>query len=172
MATAFHPAISRRTLIASSVAAAAIRASGAPVHPRRNDPMKLSPYILFDGSCADAMTFYHSVFGGDLHIGKVKDTPAKDHMPAFQHDKVLNARLESGGVAISASDWLMPGAAPVRGNTVCLFLMGRDAAEQKRVFDKLAEGGEVTNPLQQQFFGLYGALNDRFGVRWMFLTNA
>jgi hypothetical protein len=42
----------------------------------------------------------------------------------------------------------------------------------KTVFEKLAESAEVTNPLKEQFFGVYGALNDRFGVRWMFQTNS
>jgi hypothetical protein len=29
----------------------------------------------------------------------------------------------------------------------------------------------VTDSLNEQFFGTYGALNDRFGVRWMFQTD-
>jgi len=132
--------------------------------------MKLTPYLLFDGSCAAAMAFYHSVFGGELNVTKVKDTPAKDHMPAPHHEKVLNARLASGDLEISASDWLMPGQRPVRGNTVCLYLNG-SLPELKRLFGGLSEGAEVTDPLQAQFYGTYGALNDLFGVRWMFLTN-
>ncbi|MDE1938817.1 MAG: VOC family protein [Alphaproteobacteria bacterium] len=133
--------------------------------------MKLIPYLLFDGSCAEAMTFYRSVLGGKLSILKVKDSPAKDRMPAFQQEKVLNARIESGALTISASDWLMPGQTPQRGNTVCLFLTGESISEQKEFFDKLSEGADVTNPLSDQFYGVYGALNDRFGVRWMFLAN-
>jgi len=38
----------------------------------------------------------------------------------------------------------------------------------KTAFDKLSQGAEVTNPLKEVFFGVYGDLNDRFGVRWMF----
>ena len=162
---------SRRTFFASSVLTVLwARSNGATIQTRRNDPMKLNPYILFDGSCSEAMTFYHAVLGGDLHMTKVKDTPAKDHMPAHQHDKVLNATLTSGEVTGSASDWLMPGVSPVRGNTMCLFVTCPDASELKRYFDKLSAGANVTNPLKQEFYGLFGALNDRFGVRWMFLT--
>ena len=29
----------------------------------------------------------------------------------------------------------------------------------------------MTDSLKEQFFGTYGALNDKFGVRWMFQSN-
>lgn len=131
----------------------------------------LTPYLLLNGSCAQAMEFYQSVFGGELSMIKVKDSPARDHMPAFQHEKILNARLKSGPLEISASDWLRPDRTPVRGNTVCLFLSGGTVPELKTLFEKLSQGAQVTDPLTEQFFGLYGALNDKFGVRWMFVTN-
>ena len=131
----------------------------------------VTPYLLFEGRCRQAMEFYRSCFGGELTLTRVSDTPAKDHMPATQHDKVLNARLRGSNVDISASDWLRPDRTPVRGNTTCLYLSGGMFQELKSLFEKLAEGGEVTDPLSQQFFGMYGALNDKFGVRWMFHTN-
>jgi len=92
-------------------------------------------------------------------------------MPAFQQDKVVNAHFSGGSLEISASDWLALNETPVRGNTVCLFLSGGTFEELKTIFDKLSQGAEVTNPLKEVFFGVYGALNDRFGVRWMFQTN-
>ncbi len=58
----------------------------------------LSPYLLFEGTCREAMEFYHSVFGGNLTMAKVSESPAKDHMPAFQQNKIVNARLESSAV--------------------------------------------------------------------------
>lgn len=60
----------------------------------------LTPYLLFDGNCREAMEFYKSCLGGELNVTKVKDTPAQDHMPAFQHDKVINARLKSDNLEI------------------------------------------------------------------------
>ena len=131
----------------------------------------LTPYLLFDGTCREAMEFYHSVFGGELHMTKVSESPAKDQMPAFQQNKIVNARLKSPSVEISASDWLMPTATPVRGNTVCLFLSGGTFAELRSLFDKLADGANVTDPLKEVFFGTYGALNDKYGNRWMFQAN-
>jgi PhnB protein len=131
----------------------------------------LTPYLLLDGKCQQAMEFYKSCFGGELSLTKVKDSPIKDHMPAVQQDKVLNARLRSRNLEISASDWLRPQQTPIRGNTVCLYLSGGTLQELKTLFERLSEEAEVTDPLTEQFFGTYGALNDKFGVRWMFQTD-
>jgi PhnB protein len=127
---------------------------------------------LFDGKCEQAMEFYKACLGGDLTLVKVGESPAKDFMPAAMHHKVVNARLKSGDIDISASDWLMPNRTPVRGNTVCLYLSGGTKQELKGFFDRLSEGADVTDPLKDQFHGLYGALNDKFGVRWMFQTSS
>jgi len=131
----------------------------------------LTPYLLFDGHCREAMEFYCSCFGGELTVTKVKDSPVKDRMPTVQHEKVIHARLRSRNVEISASDWLRLDRTPIRGNTVCLFLSGGTLRELKALFEKLSEGAELTDPLTEQFFGTYGALNDKFGVRWMFQTD-
>jgi PhnB protein len=135
---------------------------------QENEMTTLTPYLLFDGNCRQAMDFYKSCFGGELTATKVKDSPAKAHVPAGQQEKMLNARLRSGNFDISASDWLMPGGAPIRGNSVCLYLSGGTLEQLKALFERLSEGAEVTSPLKEESFGTYGALNDKFGIRWMF----
>jgi PhnB protein len=129
---------------------------------------RLSTYLLFNGSCERAMEFYRSCFGGELTLTKVGDSPFEDQMPAAMHGRVLNARLKSVSVDISASDWLRTDARPVQGNTVCLYLSGGAHEELKTFFNRLSEGADVTDPLKEMFFGTYGALNDGSGVRWMF----
>ena len=131
----------------------------------------LTPYLLFDGNCRQAMEFYKSCLGGELTAIKVKDSPIKDSMPAQQQEKILNARLKSGNLDISASDWLMLERTPIRGNTVCLYLSGGTLEELKTLFGRLAEDAEAVTSLKEQFFGTYGALTDKFGVRWMFHAN-
>jgi PhnB protein len=131
-----------------------------------------SVFLLFDGKCRQAMEFYKSCFGGELAVTKVGESPAKDFMPAAMHEKVVYAQLKSGSVDISASDWLMPTRTPVRGNTVCLFLSGGTKQELKEFYGQLSQGADVTDPLRDEFHGLYGALNDKFGVRWMFQTSS
>jgi PhnB protein len=170
---------SRRRFLASAISIAALPAlpgsSMAEATMQKieggDEMTTLTPYLLFDGSCHAAMEFYKACFGGNLIATKVKDSPAKDHMPAVQQEKILNARLKSGNLDISASDWLRPDRTPIRGNTVCLYLSGGTLEDLKALFERLSEGAEVTDPLSEQFFGTYGALNDKFGVRWMFHLN-
>lgn len=168
---------SRRRFVGSALSAAGLAAlparslADAKMQKRGNEMTTLTPYLLFDGTCRQAMEFYKSCFGGDLTATKVKDSPAKDFMPAFQQEKIVNARLTNGKLEISASDWLRPAQTPIRGNTVCLYLSGGTLEELKTLFERLSEGAEVTDPLKELFFGTYGALNDKFGVRWMFQTN-
>jgi PhnB protein len=170
--------VSRRRFVAAALSTAVLAAlparSMADTRFKKtgeDEMTTLTPYLLFDGSCHQAMEFYKSCFGGELTATKVRDSPAKDFMPAVQQEKIVNARLRSGNVDISASDWLMLERTPIRGNTVCLFLSGGAFEALKALFEKLSEGAEVTDPLQEKFFGTYGALNDKFGVRWMFQAN-
>ena len=169
--------LSRRRFVGSTLSAAALAAlparsrAAAKMQKRGNEMTTLTPYLLFDGECQQAMEFYNSCFGGDLAATKVKDSPAKDFMPAFQQEKIVNARLRNGELEISASDWLRPAQTPIRGNTVCLYLSGGTLEELKTLFERLSDAAEVTDPLKEQFFGTYGALNDKFGVRWMFQTD-
>ena len=167
--------VSRRHFVADALSGAALAASPigfmANAQAQKlngNEMTTLTPYLLFEGQCYEAMEFYKSCFGGELTVVKVKDSPAKDHMPEFQQNKVLNARLRRGNLEISASDWLRPDRTPIPGNMVCLYLRGGTLPELSALFQKLSEGAQVTDPLQQQFHGYYGALNDKFAVRWMF----
>ena len=130
--------------------------------------MRLTTYLLFDGTCKDAMAFYHVIFGGELTMTSIGDSPMKGAFPVAMHGRIVSARLKSNVVDISASDWLRPTARPIQGNMVMLYLSGGLADETRALFDKLSEGAEVTDPISNQPFGLYGALNDKFGNRWMF----
>ena len=172
--------LSRREFVTAAVSATAVAAAPASAISEEQAPTTkgdamtttLTPYLLFEGTCHPAMEFYKSCFGGELSILKVKDSPMKDHMPPAQQEKVLNAHLKRENLEISASDWLMPNRTPRPGNTVCMYLSGGARSELEMLFAKLSEGAQVTDPLKDVFFGTYGALNDKFGVRWMFQTNS
>jgi PhnB protein len=130
--------------------------------------MQLSIYLLLDGTCKEALEFYQSALGGELTFTTVGASPMKDAFPPQLHGRVINGSLRSASVNLSASDWLHPTETPRMGNMVCLYLSGGTPQETRVAFDKLSGGGTITDPLTEQPFGLYGALNDKFGVRWMF----
>jgi PhnB protein len=132
--------------------------------------VNLTPFLLFDGNCAEAMGFYQSCFGGDLTITRLADTPMKDEAPTEQHNLVAYARLESGAISISATDWRHPTRTRDPGNTVALYLEGGVYDELRLAFDNLAVGAdkELLDDVREMPFGIYGHLADRYGVHWFF----
>jgi PhnB protein len=130
--------------------------------------MRLSVYALFDGQCHSAMTFYQQVFGGELYQTQVQDSPMQAMFPPMLQQRVVNARLTSNEVDISASDWLHPTEQPQPGNLLCLYLSGGTVSRTREIFDLLSAQATITDPFIEHPFGFYGALNDNFGLRWMF----
>src|SRR6185312_6017975 len=104
--------------------------------------ISLTPFLLFDGNCAEAMAFYQSCLGGDLTLTKIADTPMKNQMPPGQHHKVAHAHLKSGGIEFSATDWLHPTRTPAQGNMVAIYISGGEYQELKPIFDSLAKGAD------------------------------
>jgi PhnB protein len=132
--------------------------------------VKLSPFLLFEGNCAEAMHFYQSCLGGHLEVTLLRDTPMGEQAPPSLHDKVAYAYLSSGSIEISATDWQHQTRLPHQGNTVGLYVSGGTDEDLKEIFDKLAVGAdpEVLDELREMPFGSYGHLADRYGVHWFF----
>jgi PhnB protein len=130
-----------------------------------------TPFLLFDGNCAEAMTFYHKCLGGELSLTKLGDSPMKDYFPPEKHHRMINAHLKSGALEISATDWMAsPAREPLQGNTTAIFVIGGAYDELKKVFDKLAEGARKDGfqELHDLPFGNYGQFYDKYGVQWIF----
>ncbi len=133
--------------------------------------LRCAPFLLFDGNCAEAMTFYHQCLGGELSLTKLGDTPMKDQFPPEKHKRLINAHLKSGAIEISATDWMAsPAREPKQGNTIAIFMVGGAYDELKTVFDKLSAGASKENfqELHNLPFGTYGQFTDQFGVPWIF----
>ncbi|HEX5970667.1 MAG TPA: VOC family protein [Gemmatimonadaceae bacterium] len=136
--------------------------------------MRCTPFLLFDGNCGEAMSFYHACLGGELVVTKLADTPMKDMFPPEKHERIINAHLKSGAIEISATDWMAsPAFEPKLGNMSALFVTGTDA-ELRPAFDKLAVGAERERfqELHAMPFGTYGQFYDRYGVQWIFRGDA
>lgn len=132
--------------------------------------INLTPFLLFDGYCAEAMAFYQSCLGGELIITTLGDTPMKDHVPPEQHHKVAHAYLKSGTLEFSATDWLHPTRTPRQGNTVAMYINGGTYRQLRDIFDKLSIGADMDlrDDLHEMPFGTYGHLADKYGVHWFF----
>lgn len=130
--------------------------------------MSVHPYLFFTNTCRAAFTRYHEILGGQLDLMTVADMPADaERPPGAPDDLVIHAALTFGdGDLIMASDDPTGDGGGIKGVAVSLSLDSE--GEAKRIFDALAEGGEVTLPLGPTFWSpVFGMCVDRFGTPWM-----
>lgn len=135
--------------------------------------LKTTPFLLFDGNCAEAMTFYHKCLGGELSLTRLGDTPMKDMLPQEKHNRIINAHLKNGEIEISAADWMAsPEFNPILGNMSAISVTSKICDELKVVFDKLAEGADKKRfqELHDMPFGIYGQFYDKYGIQWIFVV--
>jgi PhnB protein len=130
--------------------------------------MELTPYIMFDSNCEEALGFYAKAMDGKIiDIMRFGDMPGENPMSDAEKKKVMHSHFEAANVKFMASDNPMGGAG--KGGQVHLSLHFEDGGRQEKVFNALAEGGTVTMPLQDTFWGArFGMLQDKYGINWMF----
>ena len=130
---------------------------------------EFTAYLMFNGNCRQAMEFYAKYLGGDLQVMPYSDGPADMPKEMKNSDKVLHARLSKAEqTLLMASD--CPPDKPVQvGNNFSVSIACDSNQEVDDLFKSLGEGGKVTMPVQNMFWGAYfGMLTDKFGVNWMF----
>lgn len=129
-------------------------------------PLRLNPYLNFDGTAREAMTHYQSVLGGELNINTFGDYGDPSAPGA---DGVMHAQLETpDGFTIMGSD-LPPGMEPSSDDgRISVSLSGEDGDKLRAWWAGLSDGGTVTMPLERQMWGdEFGMCTDRFGIAWM-----
>ena len=128
-------------------------------------------YLNFPGNTEEAFNFYKSVFGGDfLTIMRFGDNPTPMEIPAEVKNKVMHIALPVGNGSMLMGTDAIDGFAPyayAAGNNMHISIGPDSEQETRRIFDGLSAGGTVTMPLDQQFWGLYGAFTDKYGINWM-----
>jgi uncharacterized glyoxalase superfamily protein PhnB/uncharacterized protein YndB with AHSA1/START domain len=138
---------------------------------------RTSTYLNFPGNTEAAFNFYKAVFNTDFHgngIQRFSDIPPMEGQPPLpEADKNLILHIELpivGGHILMATDAPESMGFKVnQGNNMHINLEPESREETKRLFDALAEGGVVTMPLQDMFWGAYfGSCTDKYGINWMF----
>jgi PhnB protein len=130
--------------------------------------MKINPYLIFNGNCKAAFTFYAQSLPGEIEaMMTFGETPAGEHVPKDLHNLIIHTRLVVGDQAIMGSDTTPD--RPVDDMAGFSVSLNVDSiAEADRVFTALSEDGTVQMALEQTFWAArFGMLVDRFGVSWM-----
>jgi PhnB protein len=131
--------------------------------------MQITPYIIFSGNCEEALEFYEKAIGGQIKdLMRFEGSPAENMSSDKQ--KVMHSHfVVDGNLLFMASDNGTGGSEGANGGLVHLSLNFTDAGRIQQVFAALSDGGRVTMPLQDTFWGAtFGMLTDQFGVNWMF----
>ena len=137
------------------------------------------PYLYFDGQCEEAFRFYHSVLGGTIpYIGRYSDMPpasdGSDEKTNTVQDlnRIMHISLQThdGSMILGSDipDKPIPGYEFRHGNNISMSLNAKSREQAKAMFDGLSQGGVITMPLDDTFWGAYfGMWVDKFGVSWM-----
>lgn len=137
---------------------------------------RVCTYLNFPGNTEEAFSFYKSVFKTEFNgkgIQRFGELPADPSQPPIAEsvkEMVLHIELP-----ITGNHILMGTDAPkemgftvVQGNNMHISIEPETRDEAKRIFDELSEGGKISMPLQDMFWGAYfGSFTDKFGINWM-----
>jgi PhnB protein len=130
--------------------------------------MQINPYLLFNGQCEEAFKFYERCLGGKIEaLIPHEGTPAEKGVPTEWRKKILHARLVAkDGQVLMGSDAPPERYQKPQGFSVTIGF--HDPKEGERVFNALAEKGQVHMPYQATFWAKgFGMLVDRYGTPWM-----
>jgi PhnB protein len=134
----------------------------------------VQPYLFFDGRCEEAIEFYKKVLGGEvlmlMRFRESPDPPPPGMIAPGSENKIIHSCIRVGDSEIMASDGRCTGQPTFQG--VSLSLDVASETEADRLFNALAEGGQVQMPIGKTFFSpRFGIVADRFGVSWMIVTS-
>jgi len=129
--------------------------------------VKTTAHLNFRGDARAALSFYQSVFGGDLMVISYADAHAVTD-PAEAGQVIWGQVAAPDGFHIMAYD--VPAATGWDPGTIPFYVSvrGDDADTLTAYWEKLVEGSTVIQPLAASGFSpLYGMVRDRFGVTWV-----
>lgn len=132
--------------------------------------MYVQPYLFFEGRCEEAVAFYQKALGAQVEMtmryDEAPDPPPPGMLKPGSENKIMHTQFKVGDSTIMASDGMCAGNPKFDGFSLSIAVA--DAAAADRMFDALAEGGEVRMPMGKTFWSQrFGMVKDRFGVGWM-----
>ena len=130
----------------------------------------VEPYIAFRGNCKEAIDFYKNALGAEVLFAQpYGESPMAEMGPA---DAIMHATIKVGDTSIMMCDDFHTENFTTGGN-ISLAVGLNDTDRAKTIFGNLADGGNVTMPLDKTFWAeAFGMLTDKFGVNWMINCDA
>ena len=129
--------------------------------------MQTSTHLHFNGNCREAFDFYAKTLGGKIVFAMTYgEAPGAEKTSAESRNKIIPARIDFGGQFLLGAD--TPGEHYHTPQGFNVMAAVEQPAEAERIFSTLAQGGQVTMPVQETFWAhRFGMCTDRFGTPWM-----
>jgi PhnB protein len=129
--------------------------------------MKITPYLGFDGTCAEAFKFYERVLHGKIDMMMTYgEAPAPRQTPADHDDRIMHVHMKVGDQSLMGGD--SPSQMHQKPAGFCVSVHIDTEAEAERVFKDLSDGAQVNMPMAETFWAKrFGMLVDRYGTPWI-----
>jgi PhnB protein len=125
-----------------------------------------TPYLILSGKADQAIALYTRALQAKTEA-LMRFGDMDESCPVAQRNNVMHAALRIGNAQLMLSDGA-GSAAPAPGGAVHVALDFEEPEEMHRCFDALAASGKVQEAILSAPWGLFGALEDEFGIQWMF----
>jgi PhnB protein len=127
--------------------------------------MKLYTQLNFGGNCEEAFRFYEKNLGGKVLMMMRQVQAPGSNATGDAGEAIIHARLGIGDTVLIGND--VPPSVFEKIRSVYIYLSVDSSEEAERVYQVLAEDGQVYMQLQETFFATrFSQLRDRFGVSW------
>ncbi len=130
----------------------------------------VNPYIYFNGNCEAAFNFYSAVFRTEItYMERYKNAPnAHRHLFKEADEKIMHATLPiSTETCLMGADNSAAYNQSIEYSNFSLIINADSKEETDRLFNELAEDGEIKVALNMTFWGAYfGICTDQFGITW------
>jgi PhnB protein len=134
--------------------------------------MPVTPYLMFNGRCEEALNFYKNALGAEIGMlmrFKESPEPPPPGCAPVDGNKIMHSAFQIGGTTVMASDGMSQDAPKFEGFS--LSVNAKNEAEADRMFAALSDGGKVQMPLSKTFFAKrFGVVADKFGLSWMVIV--
>ena len=125
--------------------------------------------LSFAGRTEEALAFYRDRLDAEiLFLMRFRESPDQSFTQPGMEDLIFHASFQIEGTILKASDVGPLTRDSCDGFTGFALLLELESTDRaRRVFNALADGGDVVIPLAASAFtSLYGVVTDRFGIAW------
>ena len=138
---------------------------------------KVSPFITFNGQCAQAMELYEKALKAKTtykaRYCEAKQADIKSY-DECKKDWIFHAQMKVGKQIIMLCDGdetTLDDGTKQRKSEVCLCVEFDSAEEVKAAYDVMCKEAKIIEPLSSASYSeSFAFLEDRFGIRWWLMT--